>query len=106
MVIGAVSSNEIEKNLWQVSELLNRKFRVQAFRQTQALRLNIRFLFAAGGATQNTMRFIQWLLGKNNTGIASFLGCIGNDYFGKMMEKKAKADGVKVLYVIDENGKV
>lgn len=51
------------------------------------------------------MRFIQWILGKNNTGIASFLGCIGNDYFGKMMEKKAKSDGVKVLYVIDENGR-
>lgn len=58
-----------------------------------------------GGATQNTMRFIQWILGKNNTGIASFLGCIGNDYFGKMMEKKAKSDGVKVLYVTDEHGK-
>ena len=51
------------------------------------------------------MRFIQWILGKNNTGIASFLGCIGNDYFGKMMEKKARSDGVKVLYVTDENGK-
>jgi len=57
-----------------------------------------------GGASQNTCRFIQWILGKNNTGIASFLGCIGNDYFGKMMEKKAKSDGVKILYVTDEAG--
>ncbi|KAK4337269.1 hypothetical protein RND71_043267 [Anisodus tanguticus] len=43
-------------------------------------------------------------LGKDKNGIASFLGCIGNDYFGKMMEKKAKSDGVKVLYVMDEHG--
>jgi hypothetical protein len=33
-------------------------------------------------------------------------GCIGSDYFGKMMEKKAKSDGVKVLYAVDEAGKI
>lgn len=55
--------------------------------------------YTAGGATQNTMRYCQWILGRNKSGIASFMGCIGNDYFGKMMEKKAKNDGVKVLYV-------
>lgn len=52
--------------------------------------------YTAGGATQNTMRFVSWILGKNNANIATFCGCIGDDYFGKMMEKKAKGDGVKV----------
>lgn len=42
------------------------------------------------------MRFVSWILGKNNANIATFCGCIGDDYFGKMMEKKAKGDGVKV----------
>lgn len=58
--------------------------------------------YTAGGAAQNTMRFVSWILGKNNANIASFTGCIGDDYFGKMMEKKAKGDGVKVLYSVDK----
>lgn len=48
------------------------------------------------------MRFVQWILGKNTANIATFTGCIGDDYFGKMMEKKAKGDGVKVLYTVDK----
>ena len=59
--------------------------------------------YTAGGATQNTMRFVAWILGKNNANISTFCGCIGDDYFGKMMEKKAKSDGVKVLYSIDKD---
>ncbi|RWS13785.1 adenosine kinase-like protein, partial [Dinothrombium tinctorium] len=59
--------------------------------------------YSAGGATQNTMRFVQWILGKNRHGIAAFMGCVGNDYFGRMMEKKAKGDGVRVLYNVEEN---
>lgn len=58
--------------------------------------------YTAGGAAQNTMRFVSWILGKNNANIATFCGCIGDDYFGKMMEKKAKGDGVKVLYSTDK----
>lgn len=56
--------------------------------------------YTAGGATQNTVRFMQWMLGKNNANIATFMGCIGNDYFGKMMERKAKSDGVNVKYAV------
>lgn len=53
--------------------------------------------YSAGGATQNTMRFCQWVVGKNNQ-VTTFLGAVGNDYFGKIMEKKAKGDGVTVRY--------
>jgi len=49
------------------------------------------------------MRFVQWIVGKNTAGCATFCGCIGNDFFGKMMEKKAKGDGVKVLYTVDKD---
>ncbi|RWS30059.1 adenosine kinase-like protein [Leptotrombidium deliense] len=58
--------------------------------------------YSAGGGTQNTFRFVQWILGKNRHGIAAYMGCIGNDYFGRMMEKKAKGDGVRVLYNVEE----
>lgn len=59
--------------------------------------------YSAGGATQNTMRFCEWVLGKNNL-CTVFLGCVGDDYFGKIMQENAKADGVKALYQIDEEG--
>ncbi|XP_053209231.1 uncharacterized protein LOC128393129 [Panonychus citri] len=58
--------------------------------------------YSAGGACQNTLRFVQWIIGKN-TSVTTFVGCIGNDYFGRMMEKKAKGEGVKVLYHIDKS---
>ncbi|CAG2117836.1 unnamed protein product, partial [Medioppia subpectinata] len=54
--------------------------------------------YSAGGATQNTMRYCQWIIGKNNQ-VTTFCGSVGNDYFGKIMEKKAKTDGVNVKYM-------
>lgn len=57
--------------------------------------------YSAGGATQNTMRFCQWVVGKNNQ-VTTFVGSVGNDYFGKIMEKKAKTDGVHVKYQVVE----
>lgn len=53
--------------------------------------------YSAGGATQNTVRFCQWVVGQNNQ-VTTFVGSVGNDYFGKIMEKKAKGDGVTVRY--------
>lgn len=53
--------------------------------------------YSAGGATQNTLRFCQWIVGKNNQ-VTTFVGSCGNDYFGRIMEKKAKNDGVLVKY--------
>ncbi len=58
--------------------------------------------YSAGGATQNTLRYCQWVVGKNNS-VATFIGAVGNDYFGRIMEKKAKNDGVNAKYqVIDD----
>ena len=55
--------------------------------------------YSAGGATQNTMRFCQWIVGKNNQ-VTTLVGSVGNDYFGKIMAEKAKGDGVNVRYQI------
>lgn len=58
--------------------------------------------YSAGGATQNTMRFCQWVVGQNYQ-VTTFVGSVGDDYFGKIMEKKAKTDGVHVKYqVVDD----
>jgi len=58
--------------------------------------------YSAGGATQNTMRFCQWVVGKNNQ-VTTFVGAVGNDYFGRIMEKKAKGDGVHARYQVVED---
>lgn len=56
--------------------------------------------FIAGGSTQNTARVAEWIAGSK--GKISYMGCIGNDEFGKVLEKSAKADGVNVHYLVDE----
>lgn len=53
--------------------------------------------YTAGGATQNTMRYCQWVVGKNLQ-LTTFIGAVGDDHFGKIMEAKAKNDGINVHY--------
>ncbi len=60
--------------------------------------------YSAGGATQNTMRYCQWVVGKNNS-VATFIGAVGNDYFGRIMEKKARNDGVNAKYQVIDDAK-
>lgn len=57
--------------------------------------------YIAGGATQNSMRVAQWVLGKDN--MTSFFGCVGNDDFGRTLQKKATEAGVCVKYQINES---
>lgn len=56
--------------------------------------------YIAGGATQNTIRVAQWALQVPNA--TSYTGCIGSDSFGTELKKAASADGVNVLYQINE----
>ncbi|XP_067943647.1 adenosine kinase-like [Watersipora subatra] len=56
--------------------------------------------FLAGGATQNAMKVAQWLSQKPNTTI--FMGCIGKDKFGEILNEKASAVGVSAHYQYDE----
>jgi len=58
--------------------------------------------YIAGGATQNSIRVAQWMMGA--PGATAFVGCIGQDAFGSQLEKAAQADGVNVQYM--KQGKV
>ncbi|KAA0184884.1 hypothetical protein HAZT_HAZT000360 [Hyalella azteca] len=52
--------------------------------------------FIAGGATQNSMRVAQWILGKDN--MTTFFGCVGKDEYSKTLLERANAAGVCVKY--------
>uniref|UniRef100_A0A336M4V2 Adenosine kinase n=1 Tax=Culicoides sonorensis TaxID=179676 RepID=A0A336M4V2_CULSO len=56
--------------------------------------------FIAGGSVQNSLRVCQWILQKPN--VSNFFGCVGSDDYAKILEKKAREDGVNVHYQITE----
>ena len=60
--------------------------------------------YIAGGATQNSIRVAQWMLGE--AGLTAYMGCIGKDAFGTQLKDCAKADGVVVHYMEDEEVRV
>jgi len=58
--------------------------------------------YIAGGATQNSIRVAQWILTANGKpGQSAYMGCVGNDEYGKKLEVCAASDGVKVHYMKD-----
>jgi adenosine kinase len=54
--------------------------------------------YIAGGATQNSIRVAQWMLGKEAAGSTAYIGSVGDDEFGKQLEAAATADGVATHY--------
>lgn len=56
--------------------------------------------FIAGGSVQNTLRVAQWFLEK--PGIATYMGCVGKDKYSKILEDRARADGLNVRYQYTE----
>ena len=58
--------------------------------------------YSAGGATQNSMRVAQWMLGtKQNARSTTYLGCIGDDKFGVELTQRSREAGVCVEYLVD-----
>ncbi|ODM94146.1 Adenosine kinase 2 [Orchesella cincta] len=57
---------------------------------------NYKVEYIAGGATQNTLRVAQWIIGKPY--VTSFMGAVGTDEYSKILEESAKNDGVNVRY--------
>lgn len=57
--------------------------------------------YIAGGATQNSIRVAQWMMGEKQPNRTAFFGCVGNDESGKTLEKCAQSDGVHVHYMKD-----
>mmetsp|Transcript_8829 Transcript_8829/g.19993 ORF Transcript_8829/g.19993 Transcript_8829/m.19993 type:complete len:342 (-) Transcript_8829:76-1101(-) len=56
--------------------------------------------YIAGGATLNSIRVAQWMLGE--PGKTAYMGCIGDDEFGKKLQDGAKADGVDARFLVDK----
>jgi adenosine kinase len=54
--------------------------------------------FVAGGATQNVLRVVQWIVDQPN--VTTFMGAVGNDENGKTLANSATAAGVNVQYQI------
>lgn len=55
--------------------------------------------YIAGGATQNSIRVAQWVLGgKARPELCSYMGCVGRDDSAEILEAKARECGVKVCY--------
>ncbi|XP_077545120.1 adenosine kinase 2 [Haemaphysalis longicornis] len=52
--------------------------------------------YTAGGATQNALRVFQWVVKAPE--IATFMGCVGTDKFGAILETKAREAGLNVKY--------
>merc|ERR1719188_2511974 len=57
--------------------------------------------YIAGGATQNSIRVAQWML--QEPGMTAYMGCIGEDDFGKKLQDACKADGVQAMYLVDKS---
>jgi adenosine kinase len=52
--------------------------------------------FIAGGATQNSVRVAQWIIGKPKA--VAFFGCIGNDDAAKTLQACADREGLDARY--------
>lgn len=55
--------------------------------------------YIAGGATQNSIRVAQWMLGV--PGATTYMGCVGADHYAEVLRNTASKDGVEVRYMID-----
>lgn len=53
--------------------------------------------YIAGGATQNSVRTAQWLLGK--PGISTYIGCVGTDKYADLLTNAATSEGLRVNYM-------
>jgi len=56
-------------------------------------------VYTAGGSGLNTMRGLKWML--KGTGHVDFLGCIGDDEYGRLLTKVSHDSGVATHYEIN-----
>jgi adenosine kinase len=61
---------------------------------------NFKVDYVPGGATQNSIRIAQWLIGVPNA--TTFMGCIGRDKFGEILEGKVREAGVNPRYMYND----
>lgn len=56
--------------------------------------------YVAGGATQNSIRVAQWMLQEPK--MTAYMGCIGDDAFGRRLQQACEEDGVTTRYLVDK----
>jgi len=56
--------------------------------------------YCGGGATQNSIRFAQWML--QIPGATAYMGCVGKDKFADILKDSMDKAGCKAVYQIDE----
>jgi len=54
--------------------------------------------FIPGGATLNSVRYCQWLIGDKQPNACNFVGCVGKDNYASTLEELCEKDGVKVNF--------
>jgi len=57
--------------------------------------------YIAGGATLNSIRVAQWMLGE--AGRTGYIGAIGKDVFGERMAEQCRNDGVSTAFMINQD---
>lgn len=60
--------------------------------------------YIAGGSTQNSIRTCQWML-KTMQPVCAYMGCVGNDEYGRILAEKAKEAGINGVYQIKSDFK-
>jgi len=58
--------------------------------------------YIAGGAAQNTIRSLQWMLASTPK-VTNYVGCIGNDQYGEKLKEAAAHDGVQTHYLVTDD---
>ena len=53
--------------------------------------------YSPGGATQNALRYVTWVIGAD---IATFAGHLGDDYFGRLIQTGTKREGLRTLFTV------
>ena len=53
--------------------------------------------YLVGGATQNTLRTVQWLFQK--PGVTSYIGCVGSDDNANKLRGIMEKEGIRVHYM-------
>jgi len=93
-ISATVSADYLAKNqLLADNAILAEEKHMHIFKELQE-KASVEFI--AGGSVQNSLRVCQWILKKPN--IAAYFGCVGEDKYAEILEKRARADGVNVRY--------
>ncbi|CAG0895683.1 unnamed protein product [Cyprideis torosa] len=56
--------------------------------------------YSAGGATQNSMRVMQWIMTNKHKQVGTFMGCVGKDDNARILQEKAEQAGLRIEYQV------